>query len=56
MKNKIAWSQEMKKNLHPSEDQFLSGLQKLNLAAQLADQLELTSLAETLTNLSEQNV
>jgi hypothetical protein len=57
MKNKIVWSEEMKKNLNqPQEDNFFSGLEKLSLAASLAEELELTCLAETLTKLTEENV
>jgi hypothetical protein len=56
MKNKIILSQEMKKNLNPKKNHFLAGLEKLGLAASIAEELELTSLAEALTNLTEKNV
>ena len=57
MKNKISLAEKMQQNLFPSsEDKLLSGLEKLNSAAQLAENLNLISLAETITKLTEQYV
>ena len=56
MKNKAILSQEMQKNLSSSQDHFISGLEKLSLAASLAEQLELTSVTEMLTIITEKSV
>lgn len=55
MKSKTNWASEMKTNLLPKnkEANYFSGLEKLSFAASLAEELELDSLAETLTNLTE---
>ncbi len=53
MKNKVSWATAMQQNLEPKikKSAFLNGFKNLSQAAELAEELKLYSLAETLTSL-----